>query len=141
MTVVRFLPVALSKRFEGAPRAVLRSGDAALEVVVAERFGLRLRGLAALGPTEAVPLLFPRCRSLHTFWMRTEIDIVWLDFAEDGSGVLLDVEPKVGARRLLRAPRHLKRERATALELAAGEALRLGLVPGGRIELALRAAT
>ena len=135
MTVARTLPAEVAPRFRGATRAVVRSGDASIEAVVAERFGLRLRGLAGLAPGDVVPLLFPRCRSLHTFGMRTEIDVVWLDVAPDGEASVLHVVAQAERRRFLRAPRGVKLERATALELAPGDAGALGLVPGRRLQL------
>ena len=135
MTVARTLPAEVAPRFRGATRAVIRSGDASIEAVVAERFALRLRGLAGLTPGDVVPLLFPRCRSLHTLGMRAEIDVVWLDVAPDGNGSVLAVDAGVGRRRLLRAPAAPKRDQTAALELPPGDAGRLGVVPGGRFEI------
>jgi uncharacterized membrane protein (UPF0127 family) len=81
----------------------------------------RLRGLlgrAALAPGEA--LLLPRTRSVHTWGMRFAIDAVFLD----GDGCVIDV-------RTLRPWRIAAVRRArSVLELAAGEAARLGLRPG-----------
>ena len=135
MTVARTLPAEVAPRFRGATRAVVRSGEASFEAVVAERFALRLRGLAGLAQGDVVPLLFPRCRSLHTFGMRTEIDVVWLDVAPDGQASVLDVVARAERRRFLRAPRGVKLERATALELAPDDAVALGLAPGRRFQL------
>ena len=109
-----------------------------LDVVVAETFGSRLRGLAGRDPKDLEPLLFPRCRSLHTFGMRAAIDIVWLDLAPDGTADVIAIEFAVGPRRLVRAPRGSPRRHTAALELAAGEARRLGLEPGGRTVLTRR---
>jgi hypothetical protein len=92
MAVARTLPADLAARLRAAPRVHVRSGDASFEVVVAERFALRLRGLAGLEEADIVPLLFPRCRSLHTFGMRTEIDIVWLEFSVEGEGSIVGAD-------------------------------------------------
>jgi uncharacterized membrane protein (UPF0127 family) len=130
MTVARTLPVSLASRFSGAQRVVFRSDTASFETVVAERFDLRLRGLAGLTAAELVPLLFPRCRSLHTFGMRTAIDVVWLELSEEGEGEVIAVDEAVGPRRLVRAPSGTPRQRAAALELLATDATALGLGPG-----------
>lgn len=47
---------------------------------VASGFRSRLLGLAGLDPEEAGPgLLIPRCASVHTFGMRFELDVIFLD--------------------------------------------------------------
>ncbi len=46
----------------------------------------RLRGL--IGRSGEVALLLPRCRSVHTFFMRFALDLVWLD--REGSVVRVD---------------------------------------------------
>ncbi len=52
----------------------------ALEVPVADRFTVRLLGLAGLDREEAGEgLLIPRCRSVHTFGMRFALDLFFLD--------------------------------------------------------------
>jgi uncharacterized membrane protein (UPF0127 family) len=49
-------------------------------VPVAETFGSRLLGLAGLSREQAGPgLLIPRCASVHTFGMRFDLDVVFLD--------------------------------------------------------------
>jgi uncharacterized protein len=50
------------------------------EVPVAVGFRARLFGLAGLRRRDAGPgLLIPRCASVHTFGMRFELDLVFLD--------------------------------------------------------------
>lgn len=50
------------------------------EVPVAETRASRLLGLALLERSNApAGLLIPRCRSVHTFGMRFELDLVFLD--------------------------------------------------------------
>ena len=102
--------------------------------MVAERFGLRLRGLAGLKEAELVPLLFPACRSLHTFGMRTAIDVVWLQVEAGGSRVV-QVGDGVEPGGLARAPRGSDRGATAALEVLAGDAAALGLRPGERLTL------
>ncbi len=133
MTVSRILPATLARRFSGAPRATCKTESASFEVVVAEGFLLRLRGLAGLDPDAMVPLLFPRTRSLHTFGMRASIDVVWLELGTNGRGEVREVEPAAGPRRLVGAPGGSDRRRAAALELASGDAPALGLRTGTRV--------
>jgi uncharacterized membrane protein (UPF0127 family) len=110
-------------------------GLPALDVVVAESFGQRLRGLAGRDANQFVPLLLPRCRSVHTFGMRASIDVVWLDLSEAEDAEVLAIECGVDPRRLVRAPRGAPRRSTGALELAAGDAGRRGLAAGDRIVL------
>ena len=51
--------------------------------------GIGLMGLDELPPGRA--LRIPRCSSVHTFWMRFPIDLVWLD----GDGRVLRVDEGV----------------------------------------------
>ena len=135
MTVARLLPATIAPRFKGAPRAVVRSETASFEAVMAEGFVLRLRGLAGLDRADIVPLLFPRCRSLHTFWMRAPIDVVWLELGDEGRGSVLAVTEAVEPRRTARAPSGADRRLTAALELPAGDAATLGLLDGGGVTL------
>jgi uncharacterized membrane protein (UPF0127 family) len=51
-----------------------------VRIVVANSWWARLRGLASRrDPPDGWALLFPRCRSVHTFGMRFPIDVVFLD--------------------------------------------------------------
>ena len=127
MTSARTLPANLAPRFAAARRVTCRTEHSSFEAVLAERFALRLRGLAGLDPDALVPLLFPRCRSLHTFGMRGPIDVVWLT----GDWEVASVEPEVPPSRILRAPR--RTAGAGALELTAGDAAGLGLATGARL--------
>jgi uncharacterized membrane protein (UPF0127 family) len=54
--------------------------------------GVGLMGLAELPPGRA--LRIPRCSSVHTFWMRFPIDLVWLD----GDGRVLRTDEGVRRR-------------------------------------------
>lgn len=98
---------------------------------MAVRLAARLLGLAGTDPRPGRGLLIPRCRSVHTFGMRAAIDVVFVAPAA-GHLVVLAVRPGVPARRVVR-------ERGGrgngVLELAAGEARRLGLVPGALVRV------
>jgi uncharacterized membrane protein (UPF0127 family) len=51
-----------------------------VRIVLADSWWERLRGLAwRRHPPDGWALLFPRCRSVHTFGMRFPIDVVFLD--------------------------------------------------------------
>ena len=57
----------------------------------------RFLGLAWLDPIPAEwALELPRCRSVHTFWMRFALDLVWLDAA----GAVVRVDRDVPPRRM-----------------------------------------
>jgi uncharacterized membrane protein (UPF0127 family) len=98
---------------------------------VADSFLTRLRGL--LGRRELPRdegLLINPGSSIHTWFMRFPIDVVFLDRDLRVVGVAADVRPwrlrwRKGARQVL--------------ELAAGEAAARGIKPGDRLTLAERA--
>lgn len=82
------------------------------EVAVARSLCARLLGLAWLDQELAPPaLLIPACRSVHTFGMRFELDLYFLD-AEGG---VLEVRYGLGPRRFARCP-----GAAAVLEVPAG---------------------
>jgi uncharacterized protein len=94
-----------------------------LEIRSADGFRARLRGL--IGVRVLPPgtgLLLPRTRSIHTFGMRFRLDLVWLD----ARGAVVRVDTDVPPRRLRSCA-----AAAAVIELAAGEAARLGLRPAG----------
>ena len=65
---------------------------------VAAGFRLRLRGLAWRQRSQAGPgLLIPRCSSVHTFGMRFDLDVYFLD----RGGRVLSVRHRVPPRRVL----------------------------------------
>jgi uncharacterized membrane protein (UPF0127 family) len=65
---------------------------------VATGFRTRLRGLSFRDRGDAGPgLLIPRCSSVHTFGMRFELDVFFLD----GSGRVIAVHRRVPPRRVL----------------------------------------
>ncbi len=93
----------------------------------ARGFCARLRGLIGRpAPAPGEALWLAPCRQVHTLGMGYPIDVVFLGEAQ---GVLLVVTLK---------PWRISRFVADArgvLELAAGEATRLGIAQGGRLEL------
>ena len=94
----------------------------------AERLSDRLRGL--LGKPPPAPghaLLITPCVSVHTAFMRYPIDIVFLN----SRGIILKIVETLRPWRIAAC----WRARHT-LELAAGEARRLGLMPGEQVDLA-----
>lgn len=64
------------------------------EVAVAVDFRSRLLGLAQLEPRQAGSgLLIPRCASVHTFGMRFDLDLVFLDLVRQPLAIRRDVPP------------------------------------------------
>ena len=103
-------------------------------VVVCERCAIadgpwtRLRGLlgrSGLPPGEG--MLFRKTGSVHTLFMRFPIDVVFLD----GDLRVLSVRESVPAWRAVK-----ERGARITLELAAGEARRVGIEPGQQLSLA-----
>ncbi|MGE3960070.1 MAG: DUF192 domain-containing protein [Dehalococcoidia bacterium] len=97
-----------------------------VRVVVARTWWLRARGLLGRPcPRPGEGMLFPGCTSVHTAFMAYPIDVVFLDRASVITKVSRNVVPWrfSGA---VRGTRHV-------LELAAGEADRLGLAVGSRL--------
>jgi uncharacterized membrane protein (UPF0127 family) len=88
---------------------------------VARGFWRRLRGLSRLEREEAGPgLLIPRCASVHTFGMRFELDLFFLD----GAGRVIAVHRRVPPRRLV-----WQRGACAVLEIPAAEGGEFG-APG-----------
>lgn len=82
---------------ELAPRlaALPRCRALGREVAVAATHRARLLGLAALPRERAgTGLLLPRCRSVHTFGMRFELDLVFLDRAGRPLAIFVRVPPR-----------------------------------------------
>jgi uncharacterized protein len=94
-------------------------------LLVAARPLRRMRGLlgrSSLPPGEGI-LLRP-AGSVHTFFMRFPIDVVFLD----REGAVVGIEPELRPWRTAG-----RRGAKAALELAAGEAHRRGISPGDRL--------
>lgn len=101
----------LPERLEGLPQRELEGG---LVVVEAATFRSRLRGLARLDELPAhAALHIPKCKSVHTFTMRFDLDLVWLD--KHGDLVRLDRAVPPRRHRSVRKAR-------SVVEIAAGNA-------------------
>lgn len=84
-----------TRRFAGVPERTLLG----VTVPVATTRRARLLGLALLPRERAGPgLLLPRCRSVHTFGMRFDLDLVFLDGAGKVVGLRRSVRPGRVAR-------------------------------------------
>lgn len=103
-----------------------RSGDVLFSRVMrADSFVERARGLLGRSsPAEGGGMLFPGCRSIHTFGMAYSIDLVFLD----GQEFIVGLRPFLKPCRLT-----LCLKAAAALELACGEIDRLGLKLGDQL--------
>lgn len=85
----------------------------------------RLRGLLSSTPLPSgCGLLLEHCKAIHTLGMRRAIDVVFLT----ADGVVVKMHRGLGAGRLAWCPRASR-----VLELAAGDAWRLGLWTGCRV--------
>ena len=81
-------------RLDGLPGRELPGG---LRIAEAHNRAARMKGLAKLDfMPESMALHIPRCRSVHTFTMRFELDLIWLDKA----GHVVRIDPRVPPRRL-----------------------------------------
>jgi uncharacterized protein len=111
-------------RISHYPRLELETG---IRMHLAHTWRARLLGLALLAqldPDEA--LVIPHCTSVHTFGMRFELDVVFVDRCWEP----IYIEYGVGPHRVLRS-----RFARSVIEVAAGEAGRL--VDGLRLQRAL----
>jgi uncharacterized membrane protein (UPF0127 family) len=80
-----------AERFRGLPRRSVQGRT----VPVATGFRSRLLGLAWLGRERAGSgLLLPHCAGVHTFGMRFDLDIVFLDRDDLPLAVFLRVPPR-----------------------------------------------
>jgi uncharacterized protein len=115
----------LASRFQ---RLVSQDGRVVCEqLLVAARPLRRMRGLLGRADLPAGEgILLRPASSVHTFFMRFPIDVVFLD----RDGVVLDVEPDVAPWRLAG-----RRGANAVVELAAGESARRGIAVGDRLAL------
>lgn len=100
-----------------------------LQIIAAETFLARAFGLLFRKPLSAGEALHLNpCNAIHTVGMRYAIDLVFLN----GSHAVVSVRGNVGRFRFRRC-----KAAKSVLELAAGEARRLGLRPGMRIDFSV----
>lgn len=103
--------------------------------IVADRFYIRLRGLigrSSLDRTEG--MWFPKCSSIHTWWMSVPIDVVFLRrsrASRPGVWEVCSVHSAVKPWRLLPLGNWGASE---TLELAAGAAKEGDLLPGDEVQ-------
>ena len=88
-----------------------------------ERF-LGLMGRKDMPSEEA--LLFPRCNSIHTFFMRFPIDVILLD----KEGTVVEIIPAMAPWRMI-LPRFKAKH---VIEMRAGRAGELGIERGNRLD-------
>jgi len=103
--------------------------------VVADRFWVRLRGLIgkhSMSPSEG--LWFPRCSSVHTWWMSMPIDVVFLRRSAKRSANVWEVTSVRSEVRPWRLLPLGDLKASETLELAAGAAKESGLSPGDEVE-------
>jgi len=101
--------------------------NAALRVLYAQSFLARLLGLLALPPLRpGEALVLKPCASVHTFFMRYAIDVVYLGRDKR----VIKVVPALAPWRVSACP-----GAHATLEFAAGEARRLALQPGTHIDI------
>jgi uncharacterized protein len=111
-------------RISHYPRLELETG---IRMHLAHTWRARLLGLALMPDLDAdEALVIPHCTSVHTFGMRFELDVVFVD----RRWLPIYVEYGVGPNRVLRS-----RFARSVIEVAAGEAGRL--TDGLRIQRAL----
>lgn len=102
-------------------------GMPALKAQVAERFSERAFGLIFRPPPgSGEALVFERCAAVHTCFMRYAIDVVFVDAQQR----VLRISTGLAPWRMAWC-----RGAQGVLELRSGEAARLGLAPGQRLQL------
>ena len=105
---------------QGAPQ-----GAPFLEVMIADNFLLRLRGLMGRKMlSDRSGLLLTPCDSVHMCFMRFAIDVVYLDKDLTVLKIVKKLKPWIGLS--------MRRGAWGVLELNAGEAERMGLAVGDR---------
>ena len=114
----------MSMRVINRTRGILLAG----KVRIAHTFLSRLKGLlGASGPAEGEGLWIVPCRGVHTFGMRTPIDVAFLNAEWVVVGVLSRLPPnRIGG--FFRGARGVLELRAGTLEVT-------GTAPGDRLEI------
>ena len=60
-------------------RAMRLLGWEGARILLAQTFSMRLRGMIGRPPDPSMAMAFPRCRSVHTWFMACPLDIVFID--------------------------------------------------------------
>lgn len=118
---------------DGVPFLSLRKDEIVVvaDVRVARTFLSRLLGLMGRRPmARGQGLYFPRCRSIHTCFMRFPIDLVFLDTNYRVVGIRREVRPWSAA--------HGGRQACSVLEVASGWLPCSALVEGDTVEFTVR---
>lgn len=106
---------------KGAPQ-----GAPFLEVMIADSFLLRLRGLMGQNRLpKATGLLLAPCNSVHMCFMRFAIDVIYLDKEYEIIKIVNNLRPWLGLS--------MCRSAWATLEMTAGEADRCGLEVGRKL--------
>ena len=106
---------------------IFAEGVLRAEVIAADSFFLRLRGLIGRNVEEVTGLLLTPCSQIHTFFMGSAIDVVYLD--RDNRVLRVDEAVKPG--KCCRP----QRGGCSVLELAPGLAKEFGIAEGKSISI------
>ena len=106
---------------------VKKDGTPVAEVILADTFLLRLRGLIGRKLAAGEGLLLIPCNQIHTFQMGYPIDVIYLD----ASDRIVKIDGAVKPNRSLKAVRSAKK----VLELPAHAAAAAGLAVGDPLEV------
>ena len=110
-------------------KVTLKKGNKAVieSCLIATDFFSRFFGL--MGKTslsESEALCFPRCNSIHTFFMRMPIDVLFVN----GSGRIVEILESLSPWKVLLPRRKVKH----TIEMQAGRARSLGLQIGDQLQ-------
>ena len=78
-------------------RAMRSLGWEGARLLLAQTFPMRLRGMIGRAPDLSMAMAFPRCRSVHTWFMAYPLDIAFID----DEGEVVEVYRGVGPCRTL----------------------------------------
>lgn len=124
-------------RTHARPLAILltTSGSHHLSLRIASEFFGRLRGLMLAPPLPADQgLLLTCCSSVHTCFMRDDVDVVYLDARGVVTKCVSELQPWRASTSRLRKTANLRRPVSVhVLELAPGTIARLRIAPGSRL--------
>ena len=105
---------------------IKKDGVKFADVILANNYFLRLRGLLGRTLRQGEGLLLTPCNQIHTFGMGYPIDVIYLD----AFGRVLRIEAEVAPGRACKAVRGAKK----VLELPANAAKEAGIAAGDLLE-------